>query len=104
MQKACVRIYQKGKRTKPLKNTQINQNEQTQIDATGRFYSQNKQALTRAKKNAKTLIITTKQVAVAKRMYVTIPYHSNKQNMVREIAENQEGTTRKTCKKQKVQK
>ena len=104
MQKVCVWIYQKGKRTQPLKNAQINQNEQTQIDATGRFYSQNKQALTRAKKSTKNLTITTKQVTVAKRMYVKSPDHSNKQNMVREIAENQEGTTRKTCNRQKVQK
>ena len=37
MQKACTWMYQKGKRTQPLKNTQIYQNKQTQIDARGRF-------------------------------------------------------------------
>jgi hypothetical protein len=30
-------MHQKGKRTQPLKNAQINQNEQTQIDATAGF-------------------------------------------------------------------
>ena len=99
----CMNVS-KGQAHTTAKKAQINQNEQTQIDATGRFYSQNNQALTRAKKMTKNLTITTKQVVVVKSMYVKIPDHSNKQNMVREIAENQEGTTRKTCKKQKVQK
>ena len=42
----------KGQAHTTAKKAQINQNEQTQIDATGRFYSQNKQALTRAKKTS----------------------------------------------------
>ena len=95
-------MYQKGKHTQLLKNTQINQNEQTQIGATGRFYSQNKQSLTRAKKTIKNLTITTKQVAVAKRMCVKSSDRNNKQNMIRKIAENQQGTTRKSCERQKV--
>ena len=53
MQKACVQMNRKGKHTQPLKNAQINQNDQTQIDETGRFYGQNNQPLTWAKKKDK---------------------------------------------------
>ena len=49
----------------------------------------------------KNLTITTKQVAVAKRMYVKSSDCNNKQNMIREIAENHQGTTRKSCERQK---
>ena len=54
-----------------------------QIDTTGRFYSQNKQARIRVTKSAKNLTITTKQVVVAKIMYARMPKHNKKQNMTR---------------------
>ena len=66
-------MYQKGKWTQPLKNTQIYQNEQTQIDARGRFYSQNKQTLTRSTKSPnlddhhKTSFISQKDVYKSRR-------------------------------------
>ena len=61
MQKAFIGIHQKCKCTQSLKNIRKKQNERTQIDATNRFYSQKKQAQTRATKLAKKFANTTKQ-------------------------------------------
>ena len=61
MQKAFIGIHQKCKCTQSLKNTRKKQNERTQIDATNRFYSQKKQAQTRATKLTKKFANTTKQ-------------------------------------------
>ena len=52
----------------------------------------------------KNLTNTTNQVGVAKNMHVKNPHHSRKQNSTSKIAENQESTSRKTCKRQKVYK
>ena len=59
-------MYKKGKHTQLLKNTQMNQNEQTQIGVTGRFYSQKQQSQTRPTKARKTSQTPPKQTAVTK--------------------------------------
>ena len=59
-------MYKKGKHTQLLKNTQMKQNEQTQIGTTGRFYIQKQQSQTRATKTRKTSQTPPKQTAVTK--------------------------------------
>ena len=79
MQKVCVQIYRKGKRAQPLKNSQINQNEQTQIDVTDRFYCQNMQALTRAK-NKSTKAGTTQKAKANTQKYPQVPWDSTRRH------------------------
>ena len=71
-----------------VKNIRKKQNDQIQISATHRFYSQKKQEPTRATKLTKNFTKTTKQIGFAKTMYIKIPEHKKKQNKARKIARN----------------
>ena len=82
MQKACVWMYQKGKQIQPLKSTQIYQNEQTQIDARGRFYSQNKQTLIRSKKSIKPWRSPRNKFLLTKGC-IWVSEHNKKKNIAR---------------------
>ena len=81
----------------------MNQNEQTQIGVTGRFYSQKQQSQTRATKVRKTSQTQPKQTAVTKKIHNERPEHTEKQNATDEITPNQEVIPRKTRNKLIVQ-
>ena len=83
-----------------VKNTQKKTKRANINWCTDRFYSENKQALTRATKSRKTSTITTKQVAVAKIMCARMQKHNNKQNITRNNCLRRGSDTRQTCKQQ----